>query len=30
VVRFDAFWRLTHRDEGSRNFAFNIGIDLNF
>ena len=30
IVRVDWFWRLTHRDEGMRNHAFTIGIDLNF
>ena len=30
VVRVDCFWKLTHRDPLQRNFAFNIGIDLNF
>ena len=30
VVRVDCFWRLTHRDVMQRNFAFNVGIDLNF
>ena len=30
VVRVDWFWRLTHREEQTHNFAFNIGIDLNF
>ena len=30
IVRVDCFWRLTHREQQTRNFAFNIGIDLNF
>ena len=29
IVRLDTFWKLTHRDSG-RNFAFTIGIDLDF
>lgn len=30
VIRVDAFWKLTHRDTPGRNFAFTIGIDLDF
>lgn len=30
VLRVDFFWRLTHRDENTKNFAVNIGAELKF
>ena len=29
-LRFDCFWRLTYRDDPSRNFAWNIGAEFRF
>lgn len=30
LLRFDCFWRLTHRTETSRNFVVNVGLDMEF
>ena len=30
LIRVDAFWRLTHRENAKKNFAVNIGLDLEF
>ena len=30
VVRVDAYWRLTHRTENTRNFVVNVGFDVDF
>lgn len=30
ILRVDVFWRLTHRQEARKNFAVNVGIDVEF
>ncbi len=30
ILRVDFFWRLTHREEARKNFAVNVGIDVEF
>ena len=30
ILRVDFFWRLTHREEAKKNFAVNVGIDVEF
>lgn len=30
LLRIDAIWRLTHREEGRKNFVVNIALDLEF
>ena len=30
ILRVDAFWRLTHRKPDRRNFAFTVGLDVEF
>ena len=30
ILRVDFFWRLTHREDAKKNFAVNVGIDVEF
>ena len=30
LLRVDAYWRLTHREDAKKDFAVNIGLDLEF